>query len=370
MTPLQESQPSTMVAALYKDFNDPIEISQVPIPIAPTTNDGIIIQVKATGVCRSDWHGWKGHDDDIKKHGLPFVPGHEFSGIVAKIGSNVKNLEVGDRVVVPFILSCGRCGECSRGRVTICEDQHQPGFTMWGSFAEYVCIPRADRNVCRIPSSVTFVQAAALGCRFTTAYRAIVQRARLQKGETVGIFGVGGLGLSCVMIAKSQGARKIIAVDVSHASLQKAEELGATHVLNAEDKDCVRTKFLALTNGIGADITVDAAGFIPTCENAIWCTRRGGRMIQVGLLPGGQAHPIVPMNQVAGREIDLMGSHGFAAYDMPNILELVAANKLDPNKLVEKEVTLKEGVKALEDMNHCSPAGIIMITSFKDRSFL
>ena len=201
---MAEQQLATMRAAVYSAFGGPITVQELPKPEAPP--GGVLIEVKATGVCRSDWHGWKGHDSDIADHGLPFVPGHELSGIVAQLGEGVSGFAVGDRVAVPFILSCGGCRECARGRPTICEDQEQPGFTRFGSFAEFVALPRADRNLARLPAEVSFEAAAALGCRGTTAYRAVVQQGRLAEGESVAVFGCGGLGLSCVMMAKAHGA--------------------------------------------------------------------------------------------------------------------------------------------------------------------
>ena len=145
-------EPSTMRAAVYHSFGGPITVENVSRPKAP--NGGVVLEVKATGVCRSDWHGWKGHDSDIVDHGLPFVPGHELSGIVSEVGTGVTNFAVGDRVAVPFILSCGHCRECARSRPTICESQQQPGFTIFGSFAEYVALPRADLNIAPLENDV------------------------------------------------------------------------------------------------------------------------------------------------------------------------------------------------------------------------
>lgn len=325
----------SMRAAVYRSFSGPITIESIPRPTAPP--DGVVIQVMATGVCRSDWHGWKGHDDDIKRHGLPFVPGHEVSGVIVEVGGdNVKSFKIGDRVAVPFILSCGTCRMCAHHRrSTVCERQEQPGFTMMGSYAEYLAIPRADGNLSLIPEKVSFVEAAALGCRFTTAYRAVVQQGGLLEDEgcsVVAIFGCGGLGLSCVMIAAAYGVKDIIAVDVSEKALRKAKGVGATQTINGKTCDVQRRVF-ELTNGMGADITIDAAGFKSTCEDAICCARRGGRMVQVGL-PIGNQKPIIPMGMVAGRELEIVGSHGCAAKDMPKILKLVENGKLRPKLLV------------------------------------
>jgi alcohol dehydrogenase len=355
----------TMKAAIYRKFGGRIRIEEVPFPETP--NDGVVVEVKATGVCRSDFHGWKGHDSDIRDHGLPFCPGHELSGIVVRIGPDVKKFQVGDRVAVPFILSCGCCYYCcDANRPTVCTHQEQPGFTQWGSFAEYVALPRADRNLHHIPPSVSFIQAAALGCRFTTAYRAILQQGSLphqtNKPVTVAVFGVGGLGLSCIMLAASTGkAHKIIAVDVSSLALTKAKEFGATHtVLNEKDDKAVRQKVLDFTDGHGADLTVDAGGFASTCENAIHSTKRGGKMIQVGL-PIGDPTPHVDMGLVAGRELELIGSHGFSGEDLPHLLEMVANGTLDPSKLVTKVVDLAEGAREIELMDQGSPLGITMV---------
>ena len=363
-----------MKAAIYRTFGGKIRIETVPFPETP--DDGVVVQVLATGVCRSDWHAWKGHDSDVHEHGLPFCPGHELSGIVVRVGSLVRKCHVGDRVAVPFILSCGDCHSCcEEQRPTVCLHQEQPGFTRWGSFAEYVALPRADRNLRHIPPSVSFVQAAALGCRFTTAYRAVLQQGRLQEtpNATVAVFGAGGLGLSCIMLAVAAGtATTIIAVDVSRRALEKAQELGATHVIQAtRDDDTnssnerVRTQVLEMTNGHGADLSIDAAGFASTCENAVYATKRGGRMVQVGLPIGDENQPVIPMGLVAGRELELVGSHGFAAQDLPDLLQLVVDGTLDPARLVEQEVTLEEGAQAIEDMDHGSPLGITVVTKFQ-----
>ena len=361
-----------MNAAVYDRFGGPITVRSMPIPACPP--DGILVQVKATGVCRSDWHGWAGHDDDIRDHGLPFIPGHEFSGVVVQ--SNVSNLMTGDRVAVPFILSCGSCHFCQEAhRPTVCQNQQQPGFTYMGSFAEYVAVPWAQRNVHKLPPQVSFLQAAALGCRFTTAYRGVIQQGRLARDECVAIFGCGGVGLSCIMIAAATGLPKVIvAVDVSEAALQKARSLGATHCVlvtpNSRAEETQR-QVVEYCYRQGAHVSIDAAGFTATCENAIHSTRRAGRMVQVGLpIDNSKRLPVVPMGRVAGWELELIGSHGFAAHDMPQLLELVASGRLDPSRLVQRQVNLAEGARELQDMDKGSPLGITMITSFAPGSRL
>src|SRR5262245_5357540 len=198
-----------MRAVVVESFGAPPELRQVPDPVCHP--DGVVIEVRATGLCRSDWHGWAGHDPDIK---LPHVPGHEFAGIVAVVGPHVSRVRVGDRVTVPFVCACGECATCRNGAEQVCENQFQPGFTAWGSFAERVAIPRADLNVVELPDNMDFATAAGLGCRFATAYRAVTAHGRVTADDSVVVFGCGGVGLSAIMIAAARGAR-VIGVDVS-----------------------------------------------------------------------------------------------------------------------------------------------------------
>ena len=199
-----------MKALLYESFQSQPIITQVPDP--SPSKSGVVIDVKATGLCRSDWHGWMGHDEDIE---LPHVPGHEFAGIIQAVGSEVKNWKVGDRVTVPFVSGCGKCPECASGNHQVCDDQFQPGFTHWGSFAEFVAIDRADINLVMLPETMTFQTAASLGCRFATSFRAVVDQGKVIGGQWVAIHGCGGVGLSAIMIANALGAQ-VIAIDIDH----------------------------------------------------------------------------------------------------------------------------------------------------------
>ena len=184
-------------------------VLDVPDPSCP--RDGVVVRVEATGLCRSDWHGWVGHDPDIR---LPHVPGHEFAGVVVEVGPAVRSCRVGDRVTAPFVCACGTCPTCRRGDHQICERQQQPGFTYWGSFATYVVVPVADVNAVPLPDELPFDTAAALGCRFATAYRAFHAHARVPTGGWLAVHGCGGVGLSAVLIAVAAGVR-VVAVDPS-----------------------------------------------------------------------------------------------------------------------------------------------------------
>src|SRR6478735_5006087 len=268
------------------------EVREVPSPSAPA--GGVVVRVMATGLCRSDWHAWAGHDDDIV---FPHVPGHELAGVVVEVGAGVARWRVGDRVTVPFVCGCGRCAWCRAGDAQVCPDQQQPGFTHWGSFAERVALHAADTNLIGLPDSIDFATAASLGCRFATAYRALVGRARVTDGEWVTVVGAGGAGLSVVMIARALGAR-VVAVDRNPEALAVARALGAEHTLLADGSD-IPAAVAGLTGG-GSHVAVDAVGSEQTCADAILSLRRRGRLAQVGLLPPVEGHPRVPMARVIG----------------------------------------------------------------------
>jgi D-arabinose 1-dehydrogenase-like Zn-dependent alcohol dehydrogenase len=316
---------------------------------------GVVVQVRATGLCRSDWHGWAGHDDDIE---FPHVPGHELAGVVTAVGAGVRRWSAGDRVTVPFVCGCGVCEWCRTGQAQVCPDQRQPGFTHWGSFAEYVALHAADTNLIAIPEAVGFEAAAGLGCRFATAYRALAGRARLAAGEWVTVVGAGGVGLSAVMIARALGGR-VIAVDRNPEALAVASALGAEHTLLADGRD-VPAGVAALTAG-GSHVSIDAVGGEQTCADAILSLRRRGRHVQVGLLPPVGGHPRVPMARVIGWELDVLGSHGMAAADYPAMMALIAAGTLRPDRLIERTIGLDEAAALLPEFDRATVAGMTMI---------
>jgi alcohol dehydrogenase len=328
------------------------EVRDVPTPVAPA--DGVVVRVLATGLCRSDWHAWAGHDDIA----FPHVPGHELAGVIAEVGPEVRNWAVGDRVTVPFVCGCGRCEWCLQGDAQVCADQEQPGFTHWGSFAELVALHAADTNLVAIPEGVDFATAASLGCRFATAYRALVGRARVQPGEGVTVIGAGGVGLSAVMVAHALGAR-VIAVDRNAAALEVAASVGAEHVLLADGRD-LPAAVHALTGG-GSHVAVDAVGSEQTCADALLSLRRRGRHVQIGLLPPVEGLPRVPMARVIAWELDVLGSHGMAARDYPGMLRLIEQGVLAPQRLIERTIGLEEAAELLPVFDRASPAGMTII---------
>ncbi|MBU4464566.1 MAG: zinc-dependent alcohol dehydrogenase family protein [Actinobacteria bacterium] len=329
-----------MQAISYDAYGAVPALVETDAPACPV--DGVLIEVRATGVCRSDWHAWQGHDPVL----LPQIPGHEFAGVIAAVGPGVTASRIGDRVTVPFVCGCGKCTWCLAGEAQVCPDQQQPGFTMPGSFAELVAIPAADFNVVRLPDDVDFVAAASLGCRFATAYRAITVHGRVRPGEWVSVYGCGGVGLSAVMIAEALGAR-VIAVDRSDAALTLARGLGAEITLAADDDTPARVR--ELTGG-GTHVSLDAVGGAPTALASIASLRRRGRHVQVGLLLGEHAAPAIPMGQVIAKELEIYGSHGMSARDYPAMLELVASGALRPDRLIGAVIGLADAGTALADM--------------------
>jgi alcohol dehydrogenase len=346
-----------MTAALYTEFNGPIAVEAVDDPTPPT--GGVVLGVQATGVCRSDWHGWMGHDHEIV---LPHVPGHEMSGIVVGIGQGVERSLMDQRVTVPFVLACGSCAMCVQGHHQVCERQYQPGFTGWGSFAQYVALPYASVNVVRLPDDVDFATAAGLGCRFATAFRAVVDQGQVEADTQVAVWGVGGVGLSATMIARALGA-SVVAVDINPDALALARSIGASHtVLVSDDVDAVAA-VKELTNG-GPDVSLDTLGSTTTAVQSMMSLRRRGRHVQVGLMVGDDVEPAIPMWRLHSYEIELYGSHGMQARRYPRMLEMIADGRLDPASLVTRTFDLQSGVEHLTSMATFPGTGFAVITDF------
>lgn len=345
-----------MKAVLFEKFQEAPKVVSVADPTPE--NHGVVLRVKATGVCRSDWHGWMGHDSDVD---LPHIPGHELAGVIEAVGRDVANWSVGDRVTVPFICGCGSCSECHAGHQQVCLNQEQPGFTHWGSFAEYVPIHQADLNLVALPETMEFATAASLGCRFATSFRAVIDQGRVSAGQWVAVHGCGGVGLSAVMIAAAVGAN-VIAVDLDPAKLDLARGLGAVAVVNGAEADVVDA-IQDLTKG-GAHVSLDALGHPETMTNSILCLRPRGKHVQVGLLLGEHAAPAVPMPKVIGQELELLGSHGMQAHRYGAMLNMIKSGRLSPERLVGDEISLEEAPAALMGMDKFQSIGATVITRF------
>ncbi|MFN0281313.1 MAG: alcohol dehydrogenase catalytic domain-containing protein [Kineosporiaceae bacterium] len=349
-----------MRAVLVEEFGVVPRVADVPVPDCP--EGGVVVRVAATGLCRSDWHGWAGHDPDVA---LPHVPGHEFAGVVETVGAAVTGWRPGDRVTAPFVNACGSCPMCRRGDHQVCERQTQPGFDHWGSFAEQVVVGRAGVNLVALPPGVDLVAAAALGCRFATAFRAVVEVGRVRPGEWLAVHGCGGVGLSAVMVAVAAGAR-VVAVDVRPEPLALAGSLGAEGFVELPgpgragppDPEQVASDVRRAASGAAMDVSIDALGSPATCAASIASLRPRGRHVQVGLLPSVLGWPQLPMHLVVARELALLGSHGMAAHSYPAMLGLVESGRLRPLDLVTARIGLDDVPAALAALGDAPPTGM------------
>ncbi|MFF8671854.1 zinc-dependent alcohol dehydrogenase family protein [Streptomyces sp. NPDC015242] len=343
-----------MRAVVFERYGETAEVREVADP--EPAEHGVVVRVEATGLCRSDWHGWQGHDPGIR---LPHVPGHELAGVVETVGARVSRWRPGDRVTVPFVCACGTCPSCAAGDHQVCERQTQPGFTHWGSFAQYVALDHADVNLVALPGEMSFATAASLGCRFATAYRAVVAQGRAAAGEWVAVHGCGGVGLSAVMIAAAAGTR-VVAVDVSPRALELARRFGAAHCVDAAAVPDTAAAVRDLTGG-GAHLSLDALGAPATCAASVNGLRRRGRHVQVGLLPSPDGTTPVPMARAIALELELLGSHGMAAHTYPPLLELVRGGVLRPDLLVTSTIGLDRAPSALAAMGTAAGAGVTVV---------
>lgn len=352
-----------MRALVQEQFGETPSVREVPDP--PPPDGGVVVRVAVTGLCRSDWHAFAGHDGDVR---LPHVGGHEWAGTVEAVGTGVDGVRPGDRVTAPFVLACGTCAPCRAGEQQVCADQRQPGFTGWGSFAELLAVPRAAINLVLLPEGVDDDSAALLGCRFATAFRALLPVGRLQAGEWVAVHGCGGVGLSAVQVAVAAGAR-VVAVDVDPAARQRALDLGAEAAVDA-GTDAVPgageggwadvAARVRDASGGGTHVSLDALGSEAVVAASLSGLRARGRHVQVGLLPPVLGLPRVPLHLVVAGELEVLGSHGMAAHAYPGLLALVAAGRLRPGDLAGRTVTLEEAGPALAGMASSAP-GVTLV---------
>ncbi|MEM7332996.1 MAG: zinc-dependent alcohol dehydrogenase family protein [Chloroflexota bacterium] len=349
-----------MKAVFYTEFEKPPVIESLPDP--QPTDDGVVVEVMATGVCRSDWHGWMGHDSDVT---LPHVPGHELAGVVVETGTAVSLWQKGDRITVPFVGGCGSCAECASGNHQVCPSQFQPGFTHWGSFAEYVAINYADTNLVALPPEIEFSAAASLGCRFVTSFRAIVDQGQVKAGEWVAIHGCGGVGLSAIMIANALGAN-VIAIDINDHALEFAKSIGAAAIINGRGKSSAEVveAVREISEG-GAHVSVDALGHPTTAYNSVANLRRRGKHIQVGLMAGDHANAPLPLGLVIAWELEILGSHGMQAHRYGDMMAMIRAGKLQPEKLIGQTISLEESIDKLINLPTSQQIGVTVIDSFR-----
>ncbi|MTD15849.1 alcohol dehydrogenase catalytic domain-containing protein [Nakamurella sp. YIM 132087] len=342
-----------MRALQYQEYDGPLRTVELDEPACPA--DGVLVAVGATGVCRSDWHAWRGHDPVV----LPHVPGHEFAGTVTAVGPEVTGWAVGDRVTAPFVLGCGICEYCLAGDPQVCPDQQQPGFTYAGSFADRVAVPHVATNLVALPDEISFATAASLGCRFATAFRALTGHGGLGPGQWLAVHGCGGVGLSAILIGVALGAQ-VVAVDTNPAARDLAVELGAAVVVDPGVVGDTAAAVHDLTGG-GAHVSIDAIGHPAVAAASVRSLRRRGRHVQVGLLLGENAMTALPMDRVVAWELSVHGSHGMAAADYPAMLALIASGRLDPGRLVRRTLPLSEAEGILAELDGTPGPGITVL---------
>jgi alcohol dehydrogenase len=355
-----------MRAAILRAHGEPLAIRDVPEP--EPAPDGAVVRVAACGVCRSDWHAWAGHGewaDDRVPRGQ--VLGHEPAGEVVAVGSEVARFRPGDRVVVPFSLGDGTCPYCRRGAGNVCPDGRALGFerAAAGAFAERVAVPAADYNLVERPGWLDATAAAALGCRYMTAYHALADRAGLGGGDALAVHGCGGVGLSAVQLGAALGAR-VIAVDVDDDALALAADLGADVRVNPGDldDDSVSERVRAVTDG-GADVSVDALGIAETCRNSVRSVRPRGTHVQVGLTTAAERGEVsLPTDWMTRWEVSFLGSRGMPPTSYDDLFALIEATDVDPGALVSDEIALSAVSDRLAALGEYDVRGVEVVTDF------
>ena len=336
-------------------FNEPMQIAHVPAPSAPAPDEAIV-QVKACGICRTDWHLWRGDWTWGDIHlPLPFVLGHEICGIVTQVGSQVTNARVGDRVIVPFHMADGTCAYCQAGRQNLCDNLHTLGTDWPGAFAEVVRVPHANLNCIAVPAGVSDLAAAALGCRYMTAYHGVTARGQLQPGQWFVVLGCGGVGLSAVQVARASGAQ-VIAVDIDDRKLELARAQGAVATVHAR-RENVAQAVKKLTGG-GAHVVLDANGTQETIQTGLMSLRKGGRQVQIGLTSQEEKGMVaLPIDLIVQAEIEYVGSDGCPHPNYAELLRLVENKTLAPDALVTRTVGLEDVDAIMRSMSQYETQG-------------
>jgi S-(hydroxymethyl)glutathione dehydrogenase/alcohol dehydrogenase len=364
-----------MKAAVLSAVDSPLAIEEIPVP-RPRAEE-VLIEVAACGVCHSDLHVAKGE----LKFPLPCVLGHEISGVVAEVGPGVSQVGPGDAVVASFILPCGRCPSCARGRDDLCEtffgmnrlkgtlydgetrlrraDGTPLSMYSMGGLAEYAVVTATD--VFKLPAGLPLADSCILGCAIMTAYGAVRHQAEVKPGDTVAVIGAGGVGSNVVQIARLFGAAEVIAVDIRDDKLAEVRKLGATHGVNGSKGDAV-AQVQALTGGKGVDVAIEALGRPETVSNAFLMTRDGGRTVVIGLAPG-QAAASIEVTRLVRRSIRLTGSYGCRVRtDMPEIVSLAARGLIDVSKSISRRYRLDQCAEAYQTLNRGEIMGRAIVT--------
>lgn len=342
-----------MRAAVVRNFNEDLSNETVADPVCP--DNGVVLEVAACGVCRSDFHGWVGGHPKVSNGS---IMGHEYCGTVVEAGPNARH-KIGDRLIAPFILGCGDCPACRTGVSNTCESAIIPGFGAPGAYAEYVAVP-FDHNLVHLPDTLSPALAAGLGCRVTTAWHALTDRANVRAGEWVAVHGTGGIGLSTLLLAKMIGAR-VVVVDVVEEKLTHARQLGADAAVNALDGN-VAEAIQDITGG-GAQVSIEALGIDVTTNASVECLAMLGRHVQVGL-PAGDGMMQVNMRAIYSKQLAFFGTRGMPSWKYPSLLGFIERGAVDLTPMLDRVVRLSDASNELRAMKGPTPPGTAVITDF------
>ncbi|WP_257297953.1 zinc-dependent alcohol dehydrogenase family protein [Haloarchaeobius sp. FL176] len=355
-----------MRAVVFQGAEEPMTVEDVDRP--EPDDDGILVETEACGICRSDWHAWRGDWEWIGVMPQPgLVFGHEPVGRVVEVGDNVDRFAVGDRVTNPFNLGCGSCHHCRDGRGNICETSIPMGFVPFqtGAFAEYYSVRNADFNAVTLPEEVDPVDVAGLGCRFATAFHGLVHRVDVTPGDWVAIHGCGGVGLSAVHVADALGAN-VIAVDLSAEKLARARDLGADRTVEVGAVDDVPQAVKKFTESSrGADVAVDALGIAETCRNAVNSLGKGGQHLQIGMTTSEEGGEVsLPVDTMVTDEREFYGAYGIPPNEYDEIFRMMGTGKLEPGRIVSETVSLEEVPGVVEGLGDYETVGIPVCDGF------
>ena len=330
-----------MKAVRFVGINQPLEMQEISIP--EIGDRDILVKVKAAGICHSDAHYRAGVSP------VSFTPltlGHEVSGIVEKIGKEVNNVQINDRVCLHYLITCGDCFYCSTGNEQFCTQGKMIGHHENGGYAEYIVIPA--RNAIQLPEEISFEQGATLMCASATAFHSLI-KSRIRPGDTVAVFGVGGLGQSAIQLAKAFGAMTVFAVDINKDKLALAAEYGAIS-LNGQETNVV-DEIKRLTHGKGVDVAIEMIGLPATQKQALQSVGTLGRVVLVGL--SNKLLEVDSYNELLGKEVELIGSNDHRLQELPLLVEFAKKKILDISKVVTRTIPLEakainEALDALE----------------------
>lgn len=318
-----------MKAVRLVEVHHPLQMQEIPVPAIGDSD--VLVCVQAAGICHSDAHYRAGTASETP---VPRTLGHEIAGIVEQVGKRVTNVEVGERVCVHYVLSCGGCYYCNTGNEQFCTQGSMIGRFADGGYAEYVVVP--ERNVVQLPAEIPFEQGAILMCSSATAFHAL-RKSRLKGGETAAVFGVGGLGVSAIQLAYAFGALDVYAVDINPDKLRLAEKYGAIAV-NARESDAVE-EIRRLTAGKGVDVALEVIGLPQTMKQAVQSLAPMGRAVVVGV--SGKPLEIDTYRELLCREGEVIGSMDHLLQELPLLLELARRGKLNLSEAITRTVPLE-----------------------------